>query len=278
MPDYRIIALDLDGTLLNSRKELSPRNLAALQRAAEAGIEIVPTTGRFYGGMPEVIRALPFIRYAITVNGAEVKDLRTGEIIYRAEIPWQQAVDIMSILDPLPVIYDCYMGSAGWMTESQKALVYEIVDSPHYRKMIHELRQNVPELKAFLRERAQDVQKVQFFTRDEALRQDFLANLDKRFDGICVSSSTEQNIEINNIHANKGEALKALAAHLGVPVSATMSFGDGLNDLSMLLDAGLGVAMENACPEAKAAADVLTDSCDGDGVAKAIEKYCFSKI
>ena len=99
-----IIALDLDGTLLNSNKELSAGNLAALQRAANAGIEIVPTTGRFYGGMPSVIRELPFVRYVITVNGAEVADLKTGEVIYKAEIPWQQAVDIMSFLDGFPVL------------------------------------------------------------------------------------------------------------------------------------------------------------------------------
>jgi len=82
MPDYKLIALDLDGTLLNSQKELTPASRAALTRAAEAGIEIVPTTGRFYGGMPESVRELPFIRYVISINGAEVKDLQTGEIIY----------------------------------------------------------------------------------------------------------------------------------------------------------------------------------------------------
>ncbi len=277
MLDYRIIALDLDGTLLNSDKELTPATLAALQKAAEAGIEIVPTTGRFYGGMPEVIRDLPFINYAITINGAEVKNLRSGEIIYKAELPWQQAVDIMYMLDSLPVIYDCYMGSAAWMTESQKALVDDIVDSPHYRKMLHELRQNVPELKEFISQQARDVQKVQFFTRDESLRQEMLHGLDKRFDKLCVSSSQAQNVEINNLHANKGEALIALAEHLGIPREATMSFGDGLNDLSMLAAAGLGVAMANACDEAKACADVLTASCDEDGAALAIEKYCFNK-
>ena len=276
MPEkIRIIALDLDGTLLNSNKELSPRNLAALEKAAEAGIQIVPTTGRFYGGMPQVIRALPFIRYAITINGAEVRDLETGEVIYRAEMPWQQCNEMMREFDTQPVLYDCYMDSAGWMTASMKGLIDSTVDSPHYRKMLHELRQDVPELKAFIAERRQDVQKVQFFTRDEALRRDALENLDKRYENICVSSSVDQNVEINHACANKGEALKALAEHLGYPISATMSFGDGLNDLSMLRAAGLGVAMENACPEAKACADVLTASCDEDGVALAIEKYCF---
>ena len=81
-----IIALDLDGTLLNTKKELTPGNLDALQRASEVGTLIVPTTGRFYGGMPEVIRGLPFVHYAITINGAQVADLRTGEVIYRLEL------------------------------------------------------------------------------------------------------------------------------------------------------------------------------------------------
>ena len=76
MPDIRLITLDLDGTLLNSKKELSPENAAALQWAADQGIEIVPTTGRFYGGMPEIIRNLPYLHYAITINGAQVYDVR----------------------------------------------------------------------------------------------------------------------------------------------------------------------------------------------------------
>ena len=114
--DIRIITLDLDGTLLNSRKELTQRSYDALAAAAAKGIEIVPTTGRFYGGMPQVIRELPFVHYAITINGAQVADIRTGEVIYRAEIPWQQAVEIMTFLDTLPVAYDCFMDNGAFMT------------------------------------------------------------------------------------------------------------------------------------------------------------------
>jgi len=272
-----IIALDLDGTLLNSNKELSAGNLAALQRAANAGIEIVPTTGRFYGGMPDVIRALPFVRYVITVNGAEVADLKTGEVIYKAEIPWQQAVNIMTRLDEYPVIYDCYQDNAAWMTAEQKKHIDRIVASPHYRKMLHELRQPVPELKAVLTERKRGVQKVQLFTDQPQLRLDLMARLPDLFENLCVSSSVSDNVEINQIHANKGEALRALADHLGLPYDATIAFGDGLNDLSMLRDAGIGVAMENACDEAKEIADWITLSCDEDGVAHGINKYCFNE-
>ena len=270
-----IIALDLDGTLLNSNKELSAGNLAALQRAANAGIEIVPTTGRFYGGMPSVIRELPFVRYVITVNGAEVADLKTGEVIYKAEIPWQQAVDIMTLLDEYPVIYDCYQDDAAWMTAEQKKDIDRIVSSPHYRKMLHELRQPVTELKTVLAQRKKDVQKVQLFTDQPELRAQMMKELPERFENLCVSSSVSDNVEINQVHANKGEALYALADYLGLPHEATLAFGDGLNDLSMLKAAGIGVAMANAEPDAKEIADWITLSCDEDGVAHGINKYCF---
>ena len=272
-----IIALDLDGTLLNSNKELSVGNLAALQRAANAGIEIVPTTGRFYGGMPEVIRELPFVRYVITVNGAQVVDLKTGEVIYKAEIPCQQAVDIMTLLDEYPVIYDCYQENAAWMTAEQKKDIDRIVSSSHYRKMLHELRQPVPELKAVLTQRQKDVQKIQFFTDHPELRLRMLKELPEKFENLCVSSSVSDNVEINQIHANKGEALYALADHLGLSYEATLAFGDGLNDLSMLKAAGIGVAMANAEQETKEIADWITLSCDEDGVAHGINKYCFNE-
>ena len=276
MPDVKgIIALDLDGTLLDCDKNLSETNFAALKRAAESGYAIVPTTGRFYDGMPENIRTLPFVRYAITINGAEVKDLATGRVLYQAELPYLQAAEIMSLLDRYPMIYDCYMDGAGWMTEGFKALIDQTVDSPHYRKMLHELRRPVPELKAFLRERKQDVQKLQFFTRDEALRLRLLHQLPEMFGEICVSSSAPQNVEVNQKNANKGQALMALAEHLGLPKEHTISFGDGLNDISMLREAGVGIAMKNACPEALEAADWVTASNDEDGVALGIEKFCF---
>lgn len=267
-----IIALDLDGTLLDSNKELSERNLSALEKAAAAGYEIVPTTGRFYKGMPRSIRSLPFVRYIITINGAEAADLMTGDVIYKAEMPWQKAIDIMKWLDHYPVIYDCYMKNQGWMTSSQKELIDEVVESPHSRKMLHELRHPVPELKAFLQEEKHDVQKVQFFVKDVSARPEMMKKLAETFEGIVVSSALPQNVEINDTYANKGDALMALAKHLGLPKEATFGFGDGLNDLPMIRAAGTGIAMTNGAPEVKAAADLIAPSCDEDGVAVMIEK------
>lgn len=272
-----IIALDLDGTLLNSRKELSTRNLQALHEASEDGWEIVPATGRFYDGMPRVIRELPFVRYAITINGAEVADVQTGRVIYKAEMPWRQAVEIMRWLDEYPVIYDCYMRNRGWMTASQKEMIDEVVESPHSRKMLHDLRNPVDDLKAFLSGEKQDVQKVQFFVKDASKQPDMMKELEEAFDGIVVSSALPQNVEINQEHANKGDALLALAEYLGLDKSQTIAFGDGLNDLPMIRAAGTGIVMENGAAETKAAADWVAPSCDADGVAVGIEQFCLGR-
>ena len=270
----KIIALDLDGTLLNSNKELTPENESALRRAAEAGIEIVPTTGRLHNAIPDVIRDLPYINYVISVNGAEVYDLRRDYVVSKAEIPWQQAIEIMTYLDTLPTIYDCYMDNAAWMTARMKDEIDNFAPNEQYRKMLIELRQPVDELKAFLAQRQHDIQKTQFFLNDPDLRKRLLTELNDRFDNVAVSSSVDKNIEINHKDANKGTALLSLAEYLGVPAECTMSFGDGLNDLPMILAAGIGVAMENADDDIKAQADVIAPDCDSNGVAAVIEQYC----
>ena len=267
-----IIALDLDGTLLNSNKELTGVCLRALHRADEAGFAIVPTTGRFYGGMPRVIRDLPFLRYAITVNGAAVADILTGEVIYSAEIPAARAIAVMEAMDSEAVLYDCYQNNDAFMSTSHKARIDEMIFNPHYREMIHRLRKPVPDLKAHIGASGCDVQKVQLFMPDNDLRLHLMAALPRMFDGLAVSSSISENIEINDEKAHKGAALLALAEHLDLRREATYAFGDGLNDLTMLRDAGTGIAMANAEPEAKAVADRLTLSCDEDGVAYGIDE------
>ena len=272
----KLIALDLDGTLLTTEKELSPENEAALRRAAGMGIEIVPATGRFYSAIPENIRSLPYLHYAITINGAKLCDVRTGRTIFRAEIPWRRAVEIMGFLDSLPVIYDCYMDDWGWMSRAHYERAAEFAPHRHSLEMLQKLRTPVPELKAHLAQVGHDVQKIMMFFRDEALRQRMMGEMARRFPDLAVTSSIPRNVELNSLDARKGAALTRLAAYLGAEPAETMAFGDDLNDITMLKAAGIGVAMGNASPEAKAAADYVTASCDESGVAQALERLLFS--
>ena len=273
MDDIRIIALDLDGTLLDSDKNLSEANRAALAAAAAKGILVVPTTGRFFGMMPPAVRDLPFVRYAITVNGAQVYDRETDTAIVREELPLAQALEIMRFLDGFDVIYDCYQDNWGRMTQAMQEKAEEYAQCPHYVKMIREFRKPYPDLKEYLAEQGRDVQKIMLFARDPAVRDRILADIQTHFDDLAVSTSTFNNLEINVATAHKGRAIERFAAHFGWTLANCMAFGDGLNDLSMVKMAGTGVAMANAAPEVRAAADYVTLSNDEDGVAAALRHF-----
>ena len=282
MNDIRIIALDLDGTLLDSEKRLSEVNRAALERAAKKGILIVPTTGRFFGMMPPAVRDLPFVRYAITINGAQVYDRETDTAIVRDEIPLDMALGVMEVLDRFDVIYDCYRQNWGWMTAALQDKAADYATNEHYLKMVREFRKPVPELKAHLKATANDgdVQKIMLFARNtqvsdlssqvlDAIRLELAA----RFPEIKVTSSTWNNIELNIRTAHKGNALKRFAEHLGLGLANCMAFGDGMNDFTMVEAAGLGVAMANAEPEVKRVAKWIAPSNDDDGVAAGLEEW-----
>ena len=274
----RIIALDLDGTLLDSQKRLSAANRAALEEAAERGVQIVPTTGRFFGMMPPAVRDLPFVRYAITINGAQVYDRETDTAIVRDEIPLEMAIGLMRLLDGYDVIYDCYRSNWGWMTSALQAKAEEYATDAHYLKMIREFRRPVGDLKEHLAATAADgdVQKVMTFARNapggEDVTKEIAAEVARRFPAIKVTASTWNNLEFNIASAHKGNALKRFAEHLGLTLENCMAIGDGMNDLTMIEAAGVGVAMANAHPRVRAAADRITRSNDENGVAQAIDE------
>jgi len=276
--EIRVIGLDLDGTTLDSEKKISQFTYDTLKEAAERGIEIVPSTGRYYAAMPACIRELPFVHYAININGATVVDVSSGKKIYSAEMPLAESLEIMRFLDTKPVIYDCYMEDTGYATARFKEHVEDFVTVPSYIKMFHELRQSVPELKAFLEEQGKDIQKIQFFTQDHAFQQQMLHHGAEMFpDIICTCSVKDQNVEFNQTRANKGDALTGVAEYLGYTAGNTMAFGDGSNDIPMIKSAGVGVAMANACPEAIAVSDYVTYTNDEDGVARFIRDYIFGQ-
>ncbi|MBQ1679162.1 MAG: HAD family phosphatase [Oscillospiraceae bacterium] len=273
----KLIALDLDGTLLTTDKALTAENEAALRRAAEAGIEIVPATGRFYGAIPENVRSLPYLHYAITVNGAEIYDIRNQQSLFQSVIPWQRAVEVLEYLDSLPVIYDCYMDGWGWMSQAHYARSADFAPTKHSLEMLQKLRTPVPELKAHLAAVGHGVQKLMMFFQDMELRARAMEELALRFPDLAVTSSIPRNVELNSMDARKGVALTRLAEYLGAARTETMAFGDDLNDVSMLEAAGIGVAMANAGPEARAAADFVTGSCDESGVARALDRLIFGE-
>ncbi len=269
----QIILLDLDGTLLNSQKQISPANYAALERAAAAGVHVVPSTGRFYDGMPQVVRSLPFVRYAITINGAQIYDVRERRVLHSAQLSWKQAEAVYDVLDTLPVIYDCFMDGWGYMDIQFYQRIDAFITDPRVNQMVKTLRHPVEDFRGYMRRQKRPVQKVQMFFRDMDRRAEAFPRLIERFPDLAVTSSITNNIELNERHANKGEALAFLCRHLGVDIRDTIAFGDGSNDRTMIEAAGVGVVMANGDAALRAAADYVTASNDEDGVARALERF-----
>ena len=267
----QIIAFDLDNTFLDSDKRVPKENLEALEEAHRAGAHIVPSTGRFPGGLPEEIERIPFIRYAITINGAVVYDLREKKTLSKTSLPLAQALEVMRYLDGKDVVYDCYIENGAYMSQALRDKAHLYIASAYYRARILDLRTPVPELKAFITENGTDVSKIQMFAKDMDLRAHIYEELGT-WPFLSVTTSLPDNIEITHIDAHKGAALEQMAKLLDVPMERTFAIGDGLNDVTMLQCAGRGVAMGNAEEAVKAAADEVTGDCDHGGFADAVNR------
>ena len=269
----KLIAFDLDGTLFDDRKQLPQENIAALRAAGDAGILLVPATGRILQGLPDQLLQLGLFRYFIFANGASVYDLDTETQLFSACIPPELAVRICEHMDTLPVLYDCYRGEWGYMTQ----WMYEAAPDffalePEILKLVRRLRKPVPELKENIREVDVPLEKLQMYFRPEQMaeRERQLLKLPRLFPEIAATSSLKNNIEINSIKAGKGRALLELCAQLGIAPEDTVAFGDGLNDADMLEAAGYGAAMENAADAVKQKADAVIENNNDAGVGKEI--------
>ena len=269
---YRLIAFDLDGTLLDGKKNIPPENMAALKAAAEQGMFIVPATGRIYAGLPEPLKALPFLRWCITVNGAYVYDAQEDRAIHREDIPLELTLRVIDYMDENHLIYDCYKDNWGYIDRRFYEHAVEFMPDKGILDLLVRLRTPVESLRGYILDSGEGVQKLQIYFTDMEERARQLRLLPELFPELAVTSSVRNNIELNLASANKGAALEALCRHLGVAMEETVAFGDGTNDLTMLRAAGLGVAMGNAAPEVKAAADRVTDDNEQAGVARVINE------
>lgn len=269
----KLIAFDLDGTLLDGRKNIPEENLRALHAAAAAGALLVPATGRIFTGIPVALQQLPGARFFITINGACAYDAMEQRNLYSSELSVALCLRLIDYMDTLPVIYDCYQDNWGFISRDMFARAGDFIPDPGIMRMMRELRTPVDKLAEFLRQKGRPVQKMQMHFQDMDERRRQLKLLAERFPETAVSSSLPWNIEINSAGATKGQALKQLCGALGIELRDTLAFGDGSNDLDMLLTAGLGVAMENGAEEVKAAAEWIAPRNEEAGVAAGIYRF-----
>ncbi len=276
MKPIRLIALDLDGTLLDSEKNLPARNREALARCAEMGIYIVPATGRAADGVTDQVRSVPGVRYAITTNGGAIVDLSTGETLERRAMDNEKALRLLRIADSYRTMYDPYVDGRGITQPSFFDHMDDYGLSPALQEMVRFTRDVVPNILEYVEQSRKEVEKINIYVADLKDREMLRAQLNQEPD-VEVTASMINNLEVNSIDATKGRALLWLADYLGIDQESTMAFGDGENDISMIRAAGVGVAMGNALDQVKACADRVTDTNDEAGVETAVERLVLNR-
>lgn len=270
MKNIKLIALDLDGTLLDNQKSLPCKNEEAIKKCIKQGIEIVPCTGRILSGIPEFLKDISGIRYAITVNGAVVVDMKENCVISACKINAESAIEMLQLAKQLGIVYDVYIDDCGYTQQCflDEMKTYEIEEKVF--ELILKTRKVVPDVIEMVRKSGSLVEKINyFFPNNSQKRKKIREELSRRED-IAVSAAFSYNLEVNAKEATKGNAIYALASHLQISPNETMAIGDGENDLSMMEMAGIGVAMGNAISEVKMIADYVTTTNEMAGVAKAI--------
>ncbi|MBP2622923.1 Cof-type HAD-IIB family hydrolase [Streptococcus oricebi] len=271
MTEIKLIALDLDGTLLTHDKKISERNLAALKAAHAQGVKIVLTTGRPLKAMEFFLKEIGIAdqenEYTITFNGGLVQR-NTGEVLDKIVFSYEDVAAIHEVTQAMDLPLDAIHEGHVYQIQSNQPSLYSTFNPAlNFIPLDFEnLDQKLSYNKCITACPAAAI--------DRALPEIPQA-LKERYG---VFKSRDQILEWCPKEAHKANGLAKLIAHLGLETSQVMAMGDEANDLSMIAWAGLGVAMKNAVPAVKEAAEVVTPlTNDEDGVAWAIEKYVLSK-
>ena len=264
---YKLIVLDLDGTLTNSKKEITPRNRETLIRMQEQGIRLVLASGRpTYGIVPlaNELRMNEFGGFILSYNGGEIINWETQEMVYENVLP----------NEVVPVLYECARThQLSILTYDGAEIITENSQDPYVLKEAFLNKMAVRETNDFLTDITLPVTKCLIVDADKLIPLE--AELCLRLQGrINVFRSEPYFLELVPQGIDKALSLAVLLKEIGVAREEVIAIGDGYNDLSMIRFAGLGIAMGNAQEPVKKAADYITLSNEEDGVAEAIKKFC----
>ena len=232
---YKLLALDMDGTLLDSRKQVSPKTQQAIEELAKTGVAVAYCTGRSLPEMRDVRRALPFVRYGSQVSGALTYDFETDTVISATPLSTDICLQLIR---------------AGAL---ENAMVHMHCD-----------------LEAYVREHEGQVLKINLYHMDTESRE----RTRRRIQGLPIklADSERTSLESTAQGISKDKGIERICSRLGIGMDQVVAIGDAPNDTDVLRAAGCAVAMGNATPEIKQLADLVVADNDHDGIAEAIER------
>ncbi|MBO5397406.1 MAG: HAD family phosphatase [Clostridia bacterium] len=291
---YKIIAIDLDGTLLNSFGEITPNTKEVLKKAIEKGAQVVLASGRPVSAIENIANEIGAEEYLISGNGALVYDIKEKKIVYDKFLSKEQVLEIVDICEENSIYCNVY-------TEQEviaKSLNYNVLfyhkenaKKPEGKRtninIVSNLRKYIEELSAdskFLKVTVCDPNRLIFNGIIRKLR-----NIET-IDVLDVSHMSRKTIkdgtddvqieyfytEITNKNVNKWSAIEYLLEKENIKPEEVMAIGDNVNDKEMIQNAGLGVVMGNSSPQMKEMADIVVSDNNSDGIVEAVEKFILS--
>lgn len=240
-PEIKLIALDMDGTLLNERHEVSEENRQAIKDAERKQVHVVLSTGRSLKTARDYALSLELSSYLVTVNGGEIWG-PGGELVERNPVETEHIQWMYQRCQELKTRF--------WATSSENVWDNHMPEDPLSQEWL----------------------KFGFHIEEDEIRETVLKELKDK--GLFeISNSSMKNIEVNALGVNKARGLQKVCDLLGISMENVMAVGDSLNDIAMITEAGLGIAMGNAQETVKEAADDITGTNRENGVAHAIQKW-----
>lgn len=270
----KIICTDLDGTLLRSDKTISEFSINTLRKLISDGLEIIPVTGRHFGGVPKEILSLD-INYAICANGAYLYDIKNRKAL-KIEIIDRTFLDgIVKLCEKYEIMSDVFSDVYAY-TDNRCLDVLEDVDaSDAVKNYIKSSRKIVPDIGDFIRETEPDILKITMnfrYTDGVYKNRDKMLEYLKSNPELTAVTGGANNIEVTSSKATKGKCIKFISEYLSVPLSDFFAIGDTENDISMLETVENSCAMKNAPESIKKICKYTTsEDNDSDGAVKMME-------
>lgn len=263
----QLIATDLDGTLVPAGQSTPEKVLLTLEKVMQAGISVVPATGRTLTSLPPEILGLSGLRYIISSNGAVVTDMTSGERIHETLIPAPVAAEILARLEQYPVYSSVYMNNQVFNRMELPDFIPRL-----YHKLDHFYKNCQSNLARFVEANGCAAEKIFVAVEDPEVRRRIQLEM-RAIPGVQLTSSASYNLEFNRVDADKGKALAWLCEHLGIAAENVLAMGDNENDHAMLRFAGLSIAPENASAETKQIVSQVVPDCRQGGAADFLQEW-----
>lgn len=265
---YKLIAADMDGTLLNSEGKISPKTSETIQKAVDKGVVFTVSSGRPIQGILKYRKFLPLKFPAITYNGAMIVNPHNNEILFHKALEKADALKILKLGEDFSVTICLWCNN--------QLFVNRIDERVNKYKRLSGVEPILIDNKEALAEKGvtkilwyDDIKKIKSF--QEALQK-------VSFKEVTFCTSKPEFLEFFNSGVSKAVAMEFLGNLFGIKREEMIAIGDGNNDLAMIEYAGLGISMENGSEKVKKAAGYITASNDNEGVALAIEKFILNHI